>query len=947
MGGSLVTVGTRHVKVWRVEGSATSTPITTPVKTTAGFFSPGASAANHRILQGRNCLLGALLEGTFTAVVAISSYQAIICSDAGDICLLDDINGAQRFAKIANVDFSISAATLGSNGNLIIAGRGILACFDVEDLVNTKLSRLEPIASIDSQSELNPIVALASLGSHIVTVDDHRIIKLLHPPSTQQHDSSSLELQLPAHGGAVLGVRCLPSNDVLLASFFTWSADGTILFWSADGICKRQFNIELDQIESADPNGVNELKVVRTVPSAKVMVTGDKFGVLRVIDEKTGKCGYTLHAHAGEITDIAVYDRRSSCIIASCGRDRTVQVFRKTTSSWVLQQTLDEHVGAVTGLMFTSDGKYLISSSSDRTIVVREALSRTEGGEVLTAFVIIRTITLKATPVSMTLLNDRGDVLLLSTMDRCVLKYSLSNGHQMSSFKTADSEGGDAVVLSSLTHLTTVNGSNILAGVSSTDKSLRLYDENGTLLSRDWGHTEGITDLTVLLSSKTFSPKQSNSSENSGRKCLVTVAVDGTVFIWTFGSRIPPHKADLSSSMELMGITPTKDILANKPPLRRVLSQSEMARFRQSSPEQDEHMMALNSNSNTPTNITPTNPIKRPTRALEKRASRFSLAQTPKLEPSISSYDSTGGRRRTTMLRQTRSPSPPSPKARKSPPRSSLAVSTSASIVRRKSSLGLETGRFSRSTRNAPINSTPTPAAKEPPASVATGAASGNASSPGNRELAASTDIICRALKAYRRKLAVSQDTLAPEMLRDIERELGLTARAVGEKAIKAKGAVDENVMVKVLSQYSERLIEMLDEKFKGVLTLKEGQRDLDGSITGSGGSGSGNEGSVTEDDSGVGGTVSDEGGDLTEGGIVDGSRNGSRTGSLSGGVSLNGSVKGKASPRGGVLIGKQNSEDKERDELRDSKMGGSLREKDMLRVSTSSTRSSSRISTM
>jgi hypothetical protein len=47
---------------------------------------------------------------------------------------------------------------------------------------------------------------------------------------------------------------------------------------------------------------------------------------------------------------------------------------------------------------------------------------------------------------------------------------------------------------------------------------------------------------------------------------------------------------------------------------------------------------------------------------------------------------------------------------------------------------------------------------------------------------------------------------------------LGLTARVVGEKAMKAKGAVDESIMVKLLSQYSERLIEMLDERFKGVV---------------------------------------------------------------------------------------------------------------------------------
>lgn len=35
---------------------------------------------------------------------------------------------------------------------------------------------------------------------------------------------------------------------------------------------------------------------------------------------------------------------------------------------------------------------------------------------------------------------------------------------------------------------------------------------------------------------------------------------------------------------------------------------------------------------------------------------------------------------------------------------------------------------------------------------------------------------------------------------------------------MKARGTVEETVMVKVLSQYSERLLEMLDEKFAATL---------------------------------------------------------------------------------------------------------------------------------
>jgi hypothetical protein len=90
----------------------------------------------------------------------------------------------------------------------------------------------------------------------------------------------------------------------------------------------------------------------------------------------------------------------------------------------------------------------------------------------------------------------------------------------------------------------------------------------------------------------------------------------------------------------------------------------------------------------------------------------------------------------------------------------------------------------------------------------------------------------------YRKKLTNSSDNLSPETLRDLERELGLTARAVGEKAMKARGVVDETAMVNLLSQYSERLLEMLDEKFAATLAKQlnlKGGNNEDSDSSGSG----------------------------------------------------------------------------------------------------------------
>ncbi|RDI82251.1 hypothetical protein Vi05172_g7952 [Venturia inaequalis] len=748
VGTNVVTVGTRHVKIWRVEGSSSSTP----VKLLASLLTQQTSNSGHNILSGRNCLLGPLLEATFTSIVSISSTKAIVCSEAGDICLLDDSEGRQAFYKLANAGFSVTAISLGVKGTVLLAGKGgVMKSLKIETLLKSKsLEISERSPSVDESCAEPPfMVALAPLGNHVAAIDTNRFIRLIKPPVPDTVGSPEVALQLPAHGGPVLGVRPFTEVKKAGANFFTWSADGTILFWDIDGSCKRTIDVELEQPDNYEETQ-NELKVVRLCSSGDALVTGDKCGVLRIIDQKRGDCQFSLRAHAGEITDVAVHEQNGQCIIASCGRDRTVQVFHKNGATLELMQTLDEHVGAVTGLLFTSNGSQLISCSNDRNVVVREAFSRTENGKMATAFMILRTITLKATPVSMTLLSDRNDILFVSAIDRNVHKYNLRTGQLSESFKVSDTEGGDAVVLSSLAHVPTNNGQNRIAGVSSTDKSIRLYDENGSLLGRDWGHTEGVTDLTVITSADGESPS---------RQCtyLVSVAADGTVFIWSFGAR-SISKRDASRSMELMGVsTSSKELLVNKPPLRRVLSQSEMARFQQKSPEQDPS--------------TPTGKVKS---KLERKPSRFSLAQAPKLDPSpITSYDPTGRRKA-----RGRSPSPPvSPKTR---------------TLNRKSS--------------------------NPAIAVRSRTKSGGGSVEGVNNLTASTEQMCRNLRIYRKKLVTSTDSLSSENLAAVERELGLTLRAVSEKAMKARGAADETVMVKMLSQYSERLLEMLDEKFAATI---------------------------------------------------------------------------------------------------------------------------------
>jgi hypothetical protein len=98
-----------------------------------------------------------------------------------------------------------------------------------------------------------------------------------------QDDESSLGdvvQKLPAHGEPVLGVDALNLPNSFDASFFTWSAGGSILFWSQDGICKDNLQAPLEQIEGGEDDP-NELKTVCASSGVKYLLSGDKYGIFR------------------------------------------------------------------------------------------------------------------------------------------------------------------------------------------------------------------------------------------------------------------------------------------------------------------------------------------------------------------------------------------------------------------------------------------------------------------------------------------------------------------------------------------------------------------------------------------------------------------------------------------------------------------------------------------
>ncbi|PCH06977.1 Hypothetical protein PENO1_014570 [Penicillium occitanis (nom. inval.)] len=742
MGQTLITAGVRHVKVWRLD-SRPGSP--SKVRLNSDSFSSSFSG-NPKALSGRNCLLGSLGEHTFTCIASVSDCEAIICTDGGAVCLLDDSEGNQKLTVVKYVPFGLTSVTVApESGTVWLGGRGRKSLkLKMEDIREwTKFrspSPTSPVDPINPKGKVPTFISMAYLATHIVTVDSTKAIHVC-PVESFGHgdDEETLRNSLvPAHRDQVLGVGPLKMPNVYEADFFTWSCEGSVNFWDMEGRCRASKKVELEQMAWGEDEVANELKVLRVAEDANTFISGDRYGVLRVLSAEPWKCVNEVRAHGTEITDIVVNSTPGLCLIASSGRDRMVQLFKKTEEGFELIQTMDDHVGAVGQLLFMNDGERLLSCSADRTVIIREKATRDIESSTVVAYLMSKVITLKISPLSMTIGGD-PDTLVLSTIDRHIQRFDVASGRHAHSFKATDFESNDAVVMSSLTVASEIPGQSprILVGVSTTDKSIRVYDfERDALLTKEFGHSEGVSDVILL-------ERRKDNTHEVGR-ILVSTGLDGVVMIWDLSIQQQQAQELSQGNIRDEEETPSKELVAAKPPLRRILSRSELAGFRQ------DGLMA------TPTPIREQSPPR-----IRKKTSRYTL--TPSL-PRNTRNDSPPPlpnirRSPVPVLDPRRSPSPPSPKTKL------------VNAVNRRSSIN--------NLRNSSID-------------FRSSTRSRNATPSEFGSLNMSTEQVCRTLRAYRKKLHSS--TEYPRGAKELERELNLTVHALSERAARHSPSPDTEV---------------------------------------------------------------------------------------------------------------------------------------------------------
>ena len=473
------------------------------------------------------------------------------------------------------------------------------------------------------------------------------------------------------------------------------------------------------------------------------MCHSNSHGLNRLLEGPRWKEAATINAHNGEINDIIIARRSEDIsLVMSCGRDRTIQIFLHRSSQLDILQTIDQHLSTVNQILCNDDGSHLLSSSSDRTVVVHSLATLNDS----IAYVVMHIITLKTSPISISLVPNDFSALLITTLDKQIHHYAIPSCQHIRSLRVTDIENNEPVLLDDLIVLDMKSPGcmvRVMFGFQAADKTIRIHDyETGATLSKEYGHSEGISSIAFA---------QYCSENGYLQNSLITTGMDGTIMLFDVACDLKEHANRISvafTSQETPKSLDTK-------PLRRVLSRLTISEYQKS----------LDTNGITGL---PDNP---------------STLQSPS-------------------------------RCRKSPSKPTLASLTTRNTTTTPSNPKLGTSTWKSFQHGSPTR-------PSPPVVQCLRTERRRCSLERHQtrsltnldDITATAEQLCKNLRACRKKLSVTSiDALKTDVAKELEEELGLTLRAVGQRTRRYQAA-SETMVGNLLDQYSEKLTQLVEAK--------------------------------------------------------------------------------------------------------------------------------------
>lgn len=607
LGNSLITLGVRHVKMWKIEEVVTTSPTKSKFLGDSMYAPPTS-----KTLPGRNVLLGSLLDATFTCA-AVDGKNVIICTEAGDVCIFDDDDKQVKLLKVLNMSFEIQSIIIRGDFAYVGGREGRFAKLEVPGIMDA-----QDTSVISTSSTPNGVIAMGFLVDKIVTMDGRQSIEIWnadHVPGNKAVGDTCITI--PGPGEPISGIQSLQRPNRMDAAFYTWSKSGTVAFWDLDGRIKLSIDVPVEFSEPDNEYGpANQLTYARVSKYGKYLVTADSQGVLKVTDTSSNKCLLDTKAHSADCLCISLYEDESKFIMACCGRDRITQLFhRSSDGTFEHFQTVEFNAKVVQVLIASEDR--VLACSMDRTMQVHEIVHKADEPDAV-AVIPSRVISLKASPTSMAMGLD-GRTVFVSMLDRSVCQFDIESGRQINCFKCLDEGGADTAIMDSLSIGNWApKDQDFLLGTSNTDKSIRIYDaSSGHFLDREWGHTEAINGVCLI-------------EDEDGSRKVVSVGSDATIMIWMLDLNDPSPRSMSRDPSPAKDGTPSA-----RPTLRRVLSKAELAEFQRPSPSSRQPSPPRVLRRRTSRMNLSSNLFKTPTSTLETSPSNSTINEdTPSRRPS-------------------------------------------------------------------------------------------------------------------------------------------------------------------------------------------------------------------------------------------------------------------------------------------------------------------------